>query len=203
MIDKKILKIIISLSLGVLLAVGFFYFKNNNFVPSSVKDRAEKNKKDATGVKLQVLDYPQEVKDICQQVEMKLKITNNSEEEITFDAIKKGNLTLDLEKINEATDSAKVDMATYLVADLKIEGFESVKPGEEKEFVYKPITEINMVGRDEPVIENQFANIKENGEHNFQIVLADRAKDSVIAKSDPFKIKVDVLREEGVYKACH
>jgi len=195
----------------IFLVVAFLFVKNKQ--DTNLEDKVVQQNKEKKEFQVdqiigtKVVDYPDAIKDVCQEVEIKLKVENNSESPIGSVNFKNGEYSLRLEAVSDSQEPMLIDTVAGPVVDLKFSDFETIPSGEVGTLTYKPVFEIERTlgGETETLLENSFSSVKENGEYKLRVVLEDRTGDEnkILGQTETFSVDVQVLSEDGVYKACH
>lgn len=171
---------------------------------------SEGEEKQSTGpsaLDLEVIDYTKDIEDICQAVEFKLKIKNLGEGTFTLQQLENRDYILAIDQVTESTESARLDEAAGIAVEDKLQDFDQIDPGKEKEITYLGMDKSVILDEgSDPVSENIFVGLPKNGKYDLKFVVEKRNEDGsreIIAESESFDINQKSLIEEGIFKACH
>ena len=171
---------------------------------------SEGEEKQSTGpsaLDLEVIDYTKDIEDICQAVEFKLKIKNLGEGTFTLQQLENRDYILAIDQVTESTESARLDEAAGIAVEDKLQDFDQIESGKEKEITYLGMDKSVILDEgSDPVSENIFVSLPKNGKYDLKFVLEKRNEDGsreIIAESESFDINQKSLIEEGIFKACH
>jgi len=171
---------------------------------------SEGEEKQSTGpsaLDLEVIDYTKDIEDICQAVEFKLKVKNLGEGTFTLQQLENRDYILAIDQVTESTESARLDEAAGIAVEDKLQDFDQIESGKEKEITYLGMDKSVILDEgSDPVSENIFVSLPKNGKYDLKFVLEKRNEDGsreIIAESESFDINQKSLIEEGIFKACH
>jgi hypothetical protein len=159
---------------------------------------------------IQILDYPKEVENICQEFEITMKIKNLGDKPLTYnDIVEDGNYFLDL--TSKEMDEDRPYLNTVKKDNgSKITDFGTLEPGDEAEITYLAADKVEFIDADgnvkETRLDNPFSNIDKNGTYNLRVEIGsyeENNKDVVLGQSNYFPVEVEVMLSDDIFKGCN